>query len=104
MGNAPTCSRTGPPYGCCQPSVHACDKSRCMCMIVGIMISRTLGQLGEVWYKAKFCGKLVKLFLLKIRQGTLLVVQKIAVNVQMYAGNALEEMKMSDSSKLEKKD
>ena len=73
-------------------------------MIVGIMISRTLGQLGEVGYKAKFCGKLVKLFLLKIRQGTLLVVQKIAVHVQMYAGNALEEMKMSDSSKLEKKD
>ena len=64
------------------------------------MFTRTLGQLGEVGRKAMSCGKLFKLSWGKIRQGTLLVVQKIAVHVQIYAGNALEEMKMSDSSKL----
>ena len=45
------------------------------------MFSRTLGQLGEVGAKAVTCGKLVKLFSGKIRQGAVLVVMKLAVRV-----------------------
>ena len=72
-------------------------------MLVGMLLTRTLGQLGKVGSKAVSCGKLVKLFLGKIRQGAVLVVMKIAVRVHNSTGfsvDALEEMERSDSSKL----
>ena len=66
-----------------------------------------LGQLGEVGSKVKFCGKLLKLSSGKFRQGTILVVQEIAVRIRNStdnAVNALEEMKMSEQERLVKKD
>ena len=78
-----------------------------MCALVGIMFTRTLGQFGDVGSKAVSCGKLVKLFSGKIRQGAVLVVMKIAVrlhNSTGFAVDALEEMERSDSSKLGEED
>ena len=60
------------------------------------MFTRTLGKLGKVGSKAVSCGKLVKLFSGKIRQGVVLVVKKLAVRAQNCTENAvkaLEEMK-----------
>ena len=74
-----------------------------MCMLVGMLLTRTLGRLGKVGSKAVSCGKLVKLSWGKIRQGAVFVVMRLAFgvqnsakNVQNCAGNAvkaLEEMK-----------
>ena len=63
-----------------------------MCMLVGMLFTRTLGQLGEVGSKAVSCGKLVKLSWGKIRQGALLVVMKLVVKVfgADCAGNAIK--------------
>ena len=79
----------------------------CMCMLLGMIVTRSLGQLGEDGSKVKLCGKLLKLSWGKFRQGTILVVQEIAVRIRNStdnAVNALEEMKMSEQETLVKKD
>merc|ERR1712208_52978 len=105
---APTCPCTGPPSTCggCQPSGHAWDKSMCICMLLGMMATRSLGHLGKVGSKAVSCGKLVKLVSGKIQQGVVLVVIRMAqlsVKILQNAIKALEEKKMSDSTKLGEK-
>ena len=55
-------------------------------MLVGMLFTRTVGKLGEVRVRARSCGELFKSYLGKIRQGTKLVVRKVAVKV-------LEEVK-----------
>jgi len=50
-------------------------------MLVGMLLTRTLGRLGKVGSKAVSCGKLVKLFPGKIKQGTALIVIKIGQQI-----------------------
>merc|ERR1712055_952326 len=79
---APTCSPAGPPVcGGCQTSGYAWEKPRCMCMLVGMLFTRTLGQLGEVGSKAVSCGKLFKLFWGKTRQYTALFGLRMAARL-----------------------
>jgi len=52
-----------------------------MCMLVGMLLTRTLGRLGKVGSKAVSCGKLLKLVWGKIREHTDLLVVRVAVKV-----------------------
>ena len=79
---APTCSPAGPPVcGGCQISGYAWEKPRCMCMLVWMLLTRTLGQLGKVGSKAVSCGELFRLFWGKMWQHTALLVLRMAVRL-----------------------
>ena len=52
-----------------------------MCTLVGMLFTRTLGQLGEVGSKAVSCGKLFKVFWGKIREHTALLVLRMAARL-----------------------
>ena len=52
-----------------------------MCMLVGMLLTRTLGLLGKVGSKAVSCGKLFKVFWGKIREHTALLVLRMAARL-----------------------
>ena len=53
-----------------------------MCKLVGRLLTRTVGKLGEVRVRPRSCGELLKLSWSKMRQGTVLVFKKIAIKIQ----------------------
>ena len=61
-------------------------------MLVGMLLTRTLGQLGKVGSKAVSCGKLVKLFWGEILQHTGLFGLRMSVRLINYTGKTVKDL------------